>query len=240
MAIIPRGGICACSPTIHRRGNGRILEALRQTVGTGDSPLTLSLSRALAARNIGRLGTRGRGDRAGAWGYPERLRDDAGLKHVGARYYDAQVGRFVIRDTVLSEHPYLYCEHDAVNAVDPSGHFSIKAWWFHVWIEKPGGSIGFWPGSPSPFWSPGLFQASDPYQQRRSPGVVIAWLPWPAVDRRLADVAVGVDGRTVGVYTFPFIACAQGAFALALYVIREELSDWAGRAYGGWEQPLGP
>ncbi len=28
--------------------------------------------------------------------------------HVGARYYDAQVGRFITRDTVLSEHPYLY------------------------------------------------------------------------------------------------------------------------------------
>jgi RHS repeat-associated protein len=47
---------------------------------------------------------------------------DAGLMHVGARYYDAQVGRFVTRDTVLSEHPYVYCNHDPVNAVDPSGH----------------------------------------------------------------------------------------------------------------------
>jgi hypothetical protein len=42
--------------------------------------------------------------------------------HVGARYYDAQVGRFLTRDTVLSEHPYLYCEHEPVNCVDPSGH----------------------------------------------------------------------------------------------------------------------
>ena len=32
---------------------------------------------------------------------------DAGLTHVGARYYDAQVGRFVSRDTDLDEHPYL-------------------------------------------------------------------------------------------------------------------------------------
>jgi hypothetical protein len=28
--------------------------------------------------------------------------------HVGARYYDAQVGRFITRDTVLREHSYLY------------------------------------------------------------------------------------------------------------------------------------
>jgi RHS repeat-associated protein len=47
---------------------------------------------------------------------------DAGLSHVGARYYDAQVGRFITRDTELDQHPYLYCDHDPVNAVDPSGH----------------------------------------------------------------------------------------------------------------------
>jgi RHS repeat-associated protein len=47
---------------------------------------------------------------------------DAGLMQVGARYYDAQVGRFITRDTVLTEHPYIYCDHDPVNAVDPSGH----------------------------------------------------------------------------------------------------------------------
>ena len=47
---------------------------------------------------------------------------DAGLVHVGARYYEPQVGRFVTRDTDLDEHPYLYCEHNPVNALDPSGH----------------------------------------------------------------------------------------------------------------------
>jgi RHS repeat-associated protein len=47
---------------------------------------------------------------------------DCGLTHVGARYYDAQVGRFVTRDTVLSQKAYLYCEHDPVNNVDPDGH----------------------------------------------------------------------------------------------------------------------
>ncbi|NSW79712.1 MAG: hypothetical protein HPY54_11830, partial [Chthonomonadetes bacterium] len=56
---------------------------------------------------------------AGAWGY--RDDGDAGLLHVGARYYDPQVGRFTSRDAVLSEHPYLYCEHEPVNSVDPSG-----------------------------------------------------------------------------------------------------------------------
>jgi RHS repeat-associated protein len=57
---------------------------------------------------------------AATWGY--RNDGDAGLMHVGARYYDAQVGRFLTRDTVLSEHPYLYCEHEPVNHIDPDGH----------------------------------------------------------------------------------------------------------------------
>jgi hypothetical protein len=27
---------------------------------------------------------------------------------------------------VLSEHPYLYCEHEPVNAVDPQGFFKVR------------------------------------------------------------------------------------------------------------------
>ena len=50
---------------------------------------------------------------------------DAGLSHVGARYYDAQVGRFTSRDTDLDEVPYLYCDHDPINHLDPSGHVSV-------------------------------------------------------------------------------------------------------------------
>ena len=47
---------------------------------------------------------------------------DAGLMKVGCRYYDPQVGSFTTRDTFLDQKPYLYCEHDPVNGVDPSGH----------------------------------------------------------------------------------------------------------------------
>jgi RHS repeat-associated protein len=43
---------------------------------------------------------------------------DAGLMHVGARYYDSQVGRFITRDTDLGEDAYLYCDHNPVNATD--------------------------------------------------------------------------------------------------------------------------
>jgi RHS repeat-associated protein len=51
---------------------------------------------------------------------------DAGLTHVGARYYDAQVGRFITRDTLLNQKPYLYCAHDPVNHRDPSGHVTVE------------------------------------------------------------------------------------------------------------------
>ena len=47
---------------------------------------------------------------------------DAGLLKVGCRYYDPQLGAFTSRDTYLDQMPYLYCEHDPINAVDPSGH----------------------------------------------------------------------------------------------------------------------
>ncbi len=47
---------------------------------------------------------------------------DAGLMLVGARYYDAQTGSFISRDTHLDQLPYGYCNGDPVNAVDPSGH----------------------------------------------------------------------------------------------------------------------
>jgi RHS repeat-associated protein len=47
---------------------------------------------------------------------------DTGIILVGARYYDPQVGRFLTRDSELDQKPYLYCEHDPINHLDPSGH----------------------------------------------------------------------------------------------------------------------
>jgi RHS repeat-associated protein len=53
---------------------------------------------------------------------------DAGLLQAGARYYDPQVGRFITRDTVLSQHPYVYCNGDPVNLSDPSGRDAREVW----------------------------------------------------------------------------------------------------------------
>jgi len=79
------------------------------------------------------------------WGYCDD--GDAGLLHVGARYYDPQVGRFTSRDAVLGEHPYLYCEHEPVNSVDPSGNLptweDVKRWGRGAgdWIKEHGQTI---------------------------------------------------------------------------------------------------
>ncbi len=63
---------------------------------------------------------------AGDWRY--RDDGDAGLLHVGARYYEPATGRWTTADKYpgnlyqpLSLNRYLYCEDDPVNAVDPSG-----------------------------------------------------------------------------------------------------------------------
>jgi RHS repeat-associated protein len=71
-------------------------------------------------------------DFAATSGY--RTDGDAGLVKVGARYYDPQVGSFTTRDTYLDQKPYLYCEHDPVNGLDPSGHRNafLDAWAEHL------------------------------------------------------------------------------------------------------------
>lgn len=58
---------------------------------------------------------------------------DAGLMQVGARYYDPMTGRFITRDTVLTEHPYVYCDGDPVNCLDPSGHDTLDGLKHGIW-----------------------------------------------------------------------------------------------------------
>ncbi len=58
---------------------------------------------------------------------------------MGCRFYDAQVGEFLTRDTHLDQDPYAYCDGDPVNATDPSGHNAILL----VPILFEGGPIGW-------------------------------------------------------------------------------------------------
>ncbi len=61
---------------------------------------------------------------------------DSSLYYLQSRYYDPDIGRFIncddinyigIRDTVVSFNPFVYCENDPVNYIDPTGTFSILA-----------------------------------------------------------------------------------------------------------------
>jgi RHS repeat-associated protein len=115
---------------------------------------------------------------AGAHGY--RTDGDAGLTHVGARYYDAQVGRFITRDTYLDQHPYLYCEHDPVNYVDPSGHLV-----FLVAAVLVFGAIAL--TSPQPAGEPD--HGPNPYR----PGILPILKPPLAV-----VIGIGTGGGAVG------------------------------------------
>ena len=65
----------------------------------------------------------------GAEGYRSDGDGPAGLEpyqKVGARYYDATFGRFITRDTDLSQPAYAYCDGDPVNNSDPTGHWVIN------------------------------------------------------------------------------------------------------------------
>ncbi|MDE2125762.1 MAG: hypothetical protein KGJ62_04165 [Armatimonadetes bacterium] len=62
---------------------------------------------------------------AGDWAYQSN--GDAGLQHVGARYYDPQVGRFASRDSMLDQMPYAYCGGEPNDFVDPEG--DKPSWW---------------------------------------------------------------------------------------------------------------
>ncbi len=71
----------------------------------------------------------------GAEGYRSDGDGPQGLEpyqKVGARYYDATFGRFLTRDTVLTEKPYAYCDGDPINFSDPSGHKTKKRPWWDI------------------------------------------------------------------------------------------------------------
>jgi len=121
---------------VARNGEVVLPDGLGTTRATVDGvqAITSTLTTEAFGNTVAQWGSTGNPYRfAGAWGY--RDDGDAGLLHVGARYYDPQAGRFVSRDTVLSEHPYLYCEHEPVNRVDPSGRKTYE------WLEVAGGLI---------------------------------------------------------------------------------------------------
>jgi RHS repeat-associated protein len=65
---------------------------------------------------------------------------DNGLLHIGARWYDPAIGRWISADPYLGEvvrplsrNRYLYCEADPQNHVDPTGYISQEALTGAMW-----------------------------------------------------------------------------------------------------------
>ena len=51
----------------------------------------------------------------------KEIDEDSGLHYFGARYYDAEVGRFISEDSNPNTNPYVYCSNDPTNKFDPDG-----------------------------------------------------------------------------------------------------------------------
>ena len=110
---------------IRKDGETPLFDGLgsERTVTNASQAVTASLTLSAFGQTVASSGSSSSAYQFGATsGY--RTEGDAGLTLVGCRFYDAQVGRFVTRDTYLNQAPYAYCNGDPVNALDPSGHLS--------------------------------------------------------------------------------------------------------------------
>ncbi len=108
---------------IRKDGETPLLDGLgsERTVTNSGQSVAASLTLSAFGQTVASTGSSTSAYQFGATsGY--RSEGDAALTLVGCRFYDAQVGRFITRDTVLTEKPYAYCNGDPVNALDPSGH----------------------------------------------------------------------------------------------------------------------
>ena len=108
---------------IRKDGETPLFDGLgsERTVTNASQAVTASLTLSAFGQTVASTGSSTSPYQFGATsGY--RTEGDAGLTLVGCRFYDAQVGRFITRDTYLNQAPYAYCNGDPVNCVDRSGH----------------------------------------------------------------------------------------------------------------------
>ena len=107
------------------------------------------------------------------YGFTGRVLDnESGLMYYRARYYDANVGRFINEDPIGllgGINLYAYVLNDSVNAVDPDGLFKIPGtgkaigWGLKRLAKKIGGKLGEKLGEWADFVDPEL--AYPPEQQ---------------------------------------------------------------------------
>jgi RHS repeat-associated protein len=86
------------------------------------------------------------GSTANVYRYTGQQSDaDSGLYYLRARYYDPSTGLFISKDpnkgdrkNPSSQHPYLYCQNNPINRIDPSGMSSQGPGWG---VKAPTGEI---------------------------------------------------------------------------------------------------
>ncbi|MCG8408979.1 MAG: hypothetical protein MI923_27555 [Phycisphaerales bacterium] len=167
----------------------------------------------------------------GAWGYERPEVTDAlepwGWLHVGARYYDPSVGRFMQRDPIGMEgglNVYVYAEANPVDVVDPDGLTS----WHPFGVDGPifgrGGKWGRGPGIRAAWFNRGMLR--------------LGWSWNPALLRNLFSLHGGILG-TAGHWHLYFnrFGLTHGRPPLwGRFAVRGvQVALCAAAAYGGWK-----
>jgi RHS repeat-associated protein len=144
-----------------------------------------------------------------------------GLMYYGARYYDAQVGRFAAADTIIPNpgnpqdlNRYAYVSNNPVNGVDPSGHGPTENDWHRYY------------GHPTPEYGgereKTLPDLGNPITVTGSLETRRWWHPasW------FSHVVDGITGRDAGDYADYIVAAAQeaGVDPVLLFAIVEHES----------------
>ncbi|MCK8680669.1 DUF6531 domain-containing protein [Streptomyces lichenis] len=117
----PRGTLA--SVTTGGRGYYYLTDALGSVIAVVDESGNKVNSYAYTPTGLPRAGTAEQVPQP--YRFAGGYRDPSGLYHLGARYYDPQLGRFTQLDPAGKEtNPYLYADGDPMNRIDPHGTFS--------------------------------------------------------------------------------------------------------------------
>ncbi|GAA1351631.1 hypothetical protein GCM10009612_08730 [Streptomyces beijiangensis] len=110
-----------------------LTDALGSVIGLTDEAGTKVNTYAYSPRGVSRAATSEQITQP--YRFAGGQQDPTGIYHLGARYYDPNIGRFTQPDPSGQEaNPYLYAEDDPVNRIDPSGLWG--------WGEVLGGMLG--------------------------------------------------------------------------------------------------
>lgn len=143
--------------------------------------------------------------------------EETGLYYLMARYYDANMGRFITRDTFhgfenepQSLNQYVYTKNNPVMYVDPSGHFSVRQYVSHL-----------------PRWVQNLLRKIFPNDPKKvAEGIAVKSLQWSMIGAFTGElvVSVSVYGKPktykavgkVGAMAGAVFGANAGAFAAAI------------------------